>query len=104
MRACVCVVLKTNIQILKYNTFIDLTFIYSFSFPCIYITIYHHSQLGLQHTLTASLQSGNTLPKSVLDMTLNHLMATLQHWRLRECGVLLHCHCSHVSYDQRGST
>ena len=31
---------------------------------------------------------------SFLDMTLNHLMVSFQPWRLGECRVLLHCHCS----------
>ena len=36
------------------------------------------SQLGLQNTLTASLQKSKTRPTSVLDMTLNNLMVRLQ--------------------------
>ena len=37
---------------------------------------------------------------SVLDMTLNNLMAKLQAWRFGECGVLLHCYCSQVHLYQ----
>ena len=36
------------------------------------------SQLGLQNTLTASLQRGKLPPTNVLDMTLNNLMVRLQ--------------------------
>ena len=37
------------------------------------------SQMGLQNTLTASLQRGKTCPPiSVLDMTLNNLMVRFQ--------------------------
>ena len=36
------------------------------------------SRLGLQNTLTASLQRGKTLPMNVLNMTLNHLMVKFQ--------------------------
>ena len=33
---------------------------------------------------------------SVLDMTLNNLIARLQYWRFGECRLPLHCHCSYV--------
>ena len=36
------------------------------------------------------------LPMSVLDMTLNNLMARLKPWRFEEYGVPLHCYCSQV--------
>ena len=36
-------------------------------------------------------------PMSALDMTLNNLMVRFQQcWSFEECGVLLHCHRSHV--------
>ena len=46
----------------------------------------------------AQLQKGKTLPlpMSVLDMTLNHLMAKLKPWRF---GVPLYCYCTQVHSD-----
>ena len=63
--------------------------------------IYQPSWLGLQNTLTASLQRGKHPLMSVLDMTLNNLMARLQPCRFGECGVPLHrhCHSSQVHSD-----
>ena len=46
--------------------------------PSSFPTFSWPSQLGLQNTLTASLQRGKTPPMSVQDMTLNNLMAWLQ--------------------------
>ena len=37
-----------------------------------------------------------SLPISVLDMALNHLMLRIQSWSFGECGALLHCHYSQV--------
>ena len=45
------------------------------------------SRLGLQNTLTASLQRGKIPLTSVLFMTLNNLMVIFQLcWSFRECG------------------
>ena len=53
------------------------------------------SWLGLQNTMTASLQRGKTFPTSTLDMTRNNLMVRFQYcWNFRECGVFLHCYYS----------
>ena len=41
---------------------------------------YWPSWLGLQNTLTASLQRGKTPQTSVLNMILNNLMERLQYW------------------------
>ena len=51
------------------------------------------SQLELQNILTASLQSGKTLPlpMSVLDMKVK-----LQSWSFGEYRIPFYCHCSQV--------
>ena len=60
------------------------------------------SQLRLYIPPTASLQKGKTpQPTSVLDMTLPHLMETLQPWRFGECRVPFHRHCSQIHSDPK---
>ena len=44
----------------------------------IFSTRHWPSWLGLQNTPTASLRTGKTSPKNVLDMILNNLMVRLQ--------------------------
>ena len=50
-------------------------------------------------TLIAFLQKGKTPPTSVLDITVNHLIARLQPRRFEECEVHHNCHCSQVHSD-----
>ena len=60
------------------------------------------SQLRLQNTPTASLQRGKTLSTSVLDMTLNNQMVSIQYcWSFGECWVPFYCHRSQA---RSGST
>ena len=47
----------------------------------------------------ASLQRSKSLPMTVLDMTLNHLMTRLQSWSFGECGVLLYSQYSQVHWS-----
>ena len=47
--------------------------------PHMYLLKRWPSRLGLQNTPTASLQRGNTLPTSVVDMTLNKLMGNAKY-------------------------
>ena len=55
------------------------------------------NQLGLQNTLTASLQRGKTLPTSVLYMILNNMISRRQEClSFGECRVCCHCHRSQV--------
>ena len=51
------------------------------------------SWLELENIPTTSLLRDKTSVTTVLDMTLNRLMARLQPRRFGECGLPLYCHC-----------
>ena len=65
-----------------------------------YLYILWPSRLGLQNTLTVSLQRAKTSLTSVLGMTLNNLMIRLQYaGALGNAEYLFYCHRSQVHSD-----
>ena len=77
----------------KYSYFLR-TIIISYLKPYSYKQI--KGQSAVEYTDCISVEPPTT---GVLDMSLNHPMASLQLWRFGECGVSLHCHCSYVHSD-----